>query len=64
MVFLFPEFRIPAEESDVSTASQKEVRLTCAVMRFRGGIHCYGVVGESIMGRGHFELGLEGEVEG
>lgn len=60
MGVFFPEFRRPAEESAVSTASEKEVRLTCAVMRFRAGIHCDGVVGESIMGRGHSELGLEG----
>lgn len=62
MVFLFLEPRIPAEESAASTTSQNEVRLTCAVRGFTGRNHC-GVMGECVMGRGHSELGLVGQVD-
>lgn len=65
MAFLSLELSPPAKESGTSTASWDEVRPLCwdeeHVMRVREGeATVVESVRASVLGRGHFELGLEG----
>lgn len=62
MMFLFLEFGIPADESGMSKPARIKYDVVCAVMssevqRRQPLLWSHG---ESVMGRGHFELGLEG----
>ena len=60
MVFLFLEFRMPVQESGMSAASQSDVRLRRVLWWGFKERTAAAVIRESNMGRGHFELGLEG----